>query len=159
MNIELDPSSSFETPLKKYYHPKMMRVATFLGGPLVTGYFIAENYKAFKQPGKAGLSWFYSIMFCVVLLVVIVLISRLRIGGNNGDSFKYVIPLLYSWGAYGLINYLQGGLIEEHVNAGGESYGWGRAILVSIIGLVVFMIVICSVLIVLSNIFPTLLPD
>jgi hypothetical protein len=38
-----------EKPMQKIYNTKAIIIGTFLGGPLVAGYFIAENFKAFNE--------------------------------------------------------------------------------------------------------------
>lgn len=47
---------------KKIYKDKAIWVGTFLGGPLVAGYFIAENFKVFGEYGKAKKTWIYAIL-------------------------------------------------------------------------------------------------
>lgn len=140
-------------PARKVYTPKMIRVATFLGGPLIAGYLIAENYNIFDDSRKEKMTWVYTVGFLMVLVAVIIFIPF----GNN--SPKYIIPLLYSWACYSLVQYLQGRSIDGHIKAGGVAHGWGRVILISLIGAVVTAAILIGVLYVALTINPNLLPD
>jgi hypothetical protein len=41
----------------KLYKDKAIWIGTFIGGPLVAGYLIAENYKKLGQDKNASKSW------------------------------------------------------------------------------------------------------
>ena len=53
-----------------------------------------------------------------------------------------VIPIIYSWITYYIVQAYQGSQIESHIQSGGELFGWGRVIVVGLIGTVVTFAVI-----------------
>ncbi|HEY2722089.1 MAG TPA: hypothetical protein VGI82_10215, partial [Chitinophagaceae bacterium] len=59
-----------EKPANKLYSENAIRVGTFLGGPLVAGYLIADNYKQLGQMEKVRTTWILSIFATVVIFVI-----------------------------------------------------------------------------------------
>jgi len=57
-----------------------------------------------------------------------------------------IIPLAYSFAAQTFVNFYQGPLINAHMQAGGRQFGWGRTVLVGVVGLLtVFLIVLIGI--------------
>jgi hypothetical protein len=114
-------------------------VGTFLGGPLVAGYLIAENFKSFSDPDQAKKTWIYAIIATIVIFGGIFLIP---------DTVKIpnqIIPLIYTGIAYYLVQHFQGQKITAYINAGGQIYSWWRTIGVGLIGLAITLIPIFGV--------------
>jgi len=44
-------------PSGKVYRDKTIYVGTFLGGPLVAGYLIAQNFKTFNEQDNIKKTW------------------------------------------------------------------------------------------------------
>lgn len=125
---------------KKIYKDKAIWVGTFLGGPLVAGYFIAENFKVFGEYGKAKKTWIYTVITTIIICGGIFLIpDHIKIPNQ-------IIPIIYTTIAAGLLNYFQGKNIELYIEAGGEVFNWGRIICVGLIGLMVTLIILFSVI-------------
>ncbi|MFN7494681.1 MAG: hypothetical protein ACK5RG_17300 [Cyclobacteriaceae bacterium] len=122
------------TPTNKIYKEKAIGVGTFLGGPLVAGYLIAENFKAFNETDKAKKTWIYTIVATVIIFSGIFLIP------DNVKIPNQIIPLIYTAIASYLTQYLQGQNILAHLNSGGQFFGWGRTIAVGLIGLVITIV-------------------
>lgn len=120
---------------QKVYKPQMIRIATFLGGPIVAGYLIAENYKAFGETHRVTPTW------VITIVVTAVIFGVAFFAPFPAGSPRIVIPLIYSLATFYLVNMLQGDKLTAHAQAGGEVYGWGRAILISLIGCVVTLAV------------------
>jgi len=119
---------------KKVYKDREIWVGTFIGGPLVAGYFIVENFKVFNEADKIKKTWIYTIIGTVIIFAGIFMIP---------DSIKIpnqIIPIIYTFIAYYIVQHLQGRKITEHINAGGQIYSWWRTIAVGIIGLVILII-------------------
>ena len=49
----MEETLAIKIPTQKIYKNRAIEIATFLGGPLVAGYLIAENFKAFNEPDKS----------------------------------------------------------------------------------------------------------
>jgi hypothetical protein len=125
---------------QKIYKIKTIQVATFVGGPLVAGYLMAENYKVFNEYGKAKMAWVYSIIATIVIFGGIFLVP---------DSVKIpriIIPLIYSWLTYLIVQQLQGAQIKTHFTAGGQAYTIWRALLIALIGTIITVAVIFGIL-------------
>lgn len=126
---------SASIPEGKVYRDKVIYQATFFGGPLVAGYMMASNFKVFSETEKAKWTWLFTIIFCVMLFSILIFLPD-----EIGKSPIFLIPLFYSLIAYYLAKYLQQAKIKAHLNAGGQKYSGWRALLISIIGLLVFVI-------------------
>jgi hypothetical protein len=126
--IEATPLSS--SPYK-IYKIKSIRIGTLLGGPLVTGYLMAVNFKAFNEPGNAKKAWTYSILSTILIFSACILIPL-------PDKFPNIlIPLAYTGIAEYIAKRYQGANIDAHINAGYQTYTLGRALWISMIGLAV----------------------
>lgn len=125
---ELEELFEQQITLKKIYKTNAIRVATFLGGPIVSGYLIAENFKALGQDRQARITWIVTALFTAVILAISLLVPGV-------DRVRMLMPLLYSFAAYYLVDYFQRDSIKDHLSEGGEEFGWGRVIVVSLIGL------------------------
>ncbi len=130
----MDKLKETTTPTDKIYKERAIWVGSFLGGPLIAGYFIAENYKALNDPENAKATWTYTIPITILIFSLALIIPKFE----NFPSL--LIPLTYSMGAYLFSKYYQGPGMEAHLESGGEEFGWARIIWISILGLVVTFI-------------------
>ena len=113
------------------YSATQIRLGTFLGGPLVAGYFIAENYKVFGEEGKARAAWIYAIAFTIALFGGIFAIpANVKVPG-------YIIPIIYCWITFYLVQHFQGKQIDALTNGGEGLFSWWRVVLIGLIGLAV----------------------
>ncbi len=128
-----------QIPTAKIYKDREIYVGTFLGGPLVAGYLIAENFKNFNEPDKARKTLIYSIIATIIIFGGIFLIP---------DTVKIpnqIIPLIYTGIAYLLVHRFQGKQITSHIDTGGQIYSWWRTIGVGLIGLAFTLIVVLGI--------------
>lgn len=132
---------------RKVYKDRAIWLGTFLGGPLAAGYLIAENFKTFNENEKATKTWILAILATIAIFGGVYLIPE------NVKIPNQLIPLIYTGIAYFLVQHFQGQNINDHINSGGEIFGWWRTILVSIIGLALTIIPII-VIVLLSNSSP-----
>ncbi len=135
----MDQSLAIQSSTEKIYKNNAIRVGTFLGGPLVAGYFIAENFKAFSEPENAKKTWIYTIVATIVIFGIAFSLP------SSNRSGEYLFPLIYAWIAYYLVQHYQGTNIDSHTKAGGQFYNWGRVILVAIIGLAITLVALFAV--------------
>jgi len=131
-----------EIPSQKIYKETPIRIATFLGGPLVAGYLIAQNYKAFNDPDKAKRTWLFTVIGTVVIFAAAFLLPI----PPNGS--RIIIPLIYSYITFFLVKQYQGNDIATHINGGGEVYSWWRALGISLIGLVITFVILFVIILV-----------
>jgi len=117
--------------MNKIYTDREIYVGTFLGGPLVAGYLIAENFKVFNEIGKAKKTWIYSIMGTILLIVGVSIIP------DDVKIPNFFIPFIYTAIACFFAEYFQRRNISAYISLGGKPFGWGRTILVSVIGLII----------------------
>ena len=129
-----------QIPTEKIYKEREIYIGTFLGGPLVAGYLIAENFKNFNEPEKAKKTWIYAVIATVVIFGGIFLIP---------DTVKIpnqIIPLVYTGIAYLLVHRFQDIQINSHIDSGGQIYSWWRTIAVGLIGLAITLIAVFGIL-------------
>lgn len=86
----MDQTINIQKPTKKIYKDRAISVGTFLGGPLVAGYFIAENFKVFGEYEKAKKTWIYTIIATVIIFGGIFLIP------DDVKVPNQIIPLVYT---------------------------------------------------------------
>lgn len=122
----------------KVYKERAIWVGTFLGGPLVAGYLIAENFKVFHQNDRVKKTWIYSIIATIVIFGVAFAIP------DNIKIPNQIIPLIYTLIAYQIVQIYQKAKITTHINSGGQFYSWGRTLLVGLIGLIITIIPIVA---------------
>ena len=129
-------------PESKIYKELYVRGATFLGGPMIAGYFIAENFKSLGQPEKVKPTWIITILATIVIFGSIFLIPGIQKVPN------FLIPFIYAGIAGFLVQRLQGEKIKTHIANGGQFYSAWRILLISLIGLAttigLFLVVIMS---------------
>ncbi len=122
----------------KIYKERAFWVGTFLGGPLVAGYFFSENFKVLGQPEKVKPTWIITIVATIVIFGGIFMIPE------HIHIPNQVIPLAYTAIAFGLFKKYQEEIATEHIEQGGLIYGWGRVIGIGIIGLLITIVPIIS---------------
>lgn len=130
----MEETLDIQTPTNKIYKDREIWVGTFLGGPLVAGYLIAENFKAFNETDKAKKTWIYAIIASVLVFGGAFLIP------DNIKIPNQIIPLIYTAIAYYLVQHFQGQNISAHLNSGGQLFSWWRTIVVGLIGLAITII-------------------
>ncbi|MDA6069855.1 hypothetical protein NJT12_09510 [Flavobacterium sp. AC] len=74
--LVIEKSVFEEIPTEKIYSEKAIRVGTFLGGPLVAGYFMAENFKVFGDYNKVRNTWIITILSTIVIFSLIFMIPE-----------------------------------------------------------------------------------
>jgi len=135
----MDHFQDNETTTQKIYKERAIWVGTFLGGPLVAGYLISENFKVFDQQEKARKAWIYSIIVTAIVFGGVFLIP------DNVKVPNQIIPLIYTFIAYQFVQIYQKAKITTHINAGGQVYSWWRTIGVALIGLLITVIIVFSI--------------
>ena len=116
---------------KRIYKDNKIWVGTYLGGPLVAGYLIAENFKSFNEINKAKKTWVFTIIGSTLIFIGVSQIP------DSANIPNYIIPLFYTAIAYGLAKYYQDKNISAYIALGGKPFGWWRTIIVSLIGFIV----------------------
>lgn len=139
-----EKSSFIEIPTQKIYKQRAISVGAFLGGPLVAGYFIAENFKAFEENEKAKKTWIIAIIVTVLVFGFAFLIP------DDVTIPNQIIPILYTGIAYYMTQHFQGEKIKEHIENGGVYFNWWRTIGVGFIGLFITILAAISIFILLD---------
>lgn len=125
-----------EIPDYKLYKDRAIYIATFLGGPMVAGYLIAENFKQLGELQKAKRTWLIAIVATVVIFGSILLIPALEQLPN------YIFPLTYTAIAYLLLLRFQFPQIEAHIAIGGQLYSGWRVFWIALIGGIVTIVAV-----------------
>ena len=124
-----------QKPLQKIYNDKAIWVGTFLGGPLVAGYLITENFKAFEESEKVSKTWTYAFIATIIIFGGISFIpDTVRIPNQ-------IIPIIYTAIVYYMVKHLQGAKINSHINAGGPIYSVWRAAGIGLIGTLITILI------------------
>lgn len=126
-------------PPFKIYKDRAIFIGSLIGGPLVAGYLIAENFRKFGDLKKAKVTWIIAIATIIVVSLALSLVPALeKIPG-------YVIPIAYSGSAQLLAKKYQNTDILSHVDQGGQVYSIWRAAAVGLIGLFILLVIIFGI--------------
>jgi hypothetical protein len=127
-------------PDYKLYNSRAVWIGTFLGGPLVAGYFAAENFKLLGQRSSARIAWIIAIIGTLLTFAAVSLVPAIA------SLPKYILPLAYTSLAQFLIQKFQGASLKKHIAEGGQLYSAWRAALIGLIGLVVLFAIFYAIL-------------
>jgi hypothetical protein len=126
-------------PVNKVYTDKAIGVGTFIGGPLVAGYLIAENFKVFGKVENAKWAWIFAIGTTILLFGALILIPSL-------EYFpRQIIPLTYTVIVYFLVQHYQVADITAHISRGGKSFNLWRTTGIGIIGAAITLALIFGI--------------
>lgn len=117
-----------EVPTKKIYTQRAILLGTYLAGPLAGAYLISENFKVFNDTDKARKTWILAILYLQLFGAIVLLTSP------SVPSLPFIVinGILFSF----FSTKYQGQNIAEHIVNGGETFGWWRLIIISLIGIV-----------------------
>jgi hypothetical protein len=126
-------------PEYKLYKDRPIYIATFLGGPLVAGYLIAENYKKLGEKQKVWKTWLFTALATILIFGFVFFIQ-------SPNSPSYLVPIFYSLITAYLVKWLQGDQIKLHQKNMGGFYSPWRAVVVALIGAVVTIAIAFAIL-------------
>lgn len=125
-----------KTTSSKLYSQRAIILATFIGGPLATGYLIRENYLSFNKPSQGRQALLISVIATVGLFAAMFMLPEAII-----DKIpSIVIPAIYTGIAYAVVEQLQGKLLDQHQQAGNEFYSRWKAAGVGLVSLIILSI-------------------
>lgn len=134
-----------DVPWFRIYQLRSVFIGTFIGGPLIAGYLVAENFKQLGEPGKMKNTWIIAISATVLLFAVIFLFP-------GSDKIPApVIPVAYSGIAQLLAEKYQGKEVRRHMEAGGRFYSSWRAVWIGLTGFLLMLAIILIILLVVNN--------
>ena len=128
-----------QKPTGKIYKDRAIYIGTFLGGPLVAGYFIAENFKVFGQDDSAKKTWGYTIIATIIIFGGLFLVPE------DVEIPNQIIPLIYTGICSYLVKHFQGQNIKEHINLGGNFFSLWRTIGIGFIGLALILMSVFAI--------------
>ena len=113
-----------ETKDVKFYETGAIAGATFLGGPLVAGYLIAENYKALNEKIAARNSLILGIVTTIILFGSLLFVPDYLIDKIPNQ----IIPLIYTGAVWGIVHWKQGDVLKTHKENGHNFYSHWRSL-------------------------------
>lgn len=106
-------------------------LASFLGSPLAGGWVIAANFRRAGDRGRAKWALLWGLLTTVFLVTVAILLPR------SMPRSWLVVPGVVCM--YHLARLRQGDIINRHVEAGGATESWLKAIGIGVLGMVVLL--------------------
>lgn len=106
-----------------FYSANAIQLATFLGGPLIGGYLIRENYRTLgeEQKGKQALWW-------GMVATILVFGGLLALPSTISDRIpNYVLPALFAGVIRWIVEVKQGDVLREHKEENRKFYSNWRA--------------------------------
>ena len=120
-----------QVPDYKLHKRGTITICTFLSGPLVAGYLIAENFYQLNERRKAIKTWIFTISGIIILFCCFIFIRALDNVPNIVFAISYTV--LASW----FVQRYQDAKINLHKERGGQFFSVWRAVLASVISLAV----------------------
>jgi len=127
-----------ETLKNKIFKESQLWLVSYLGGPLGASYLLAHNFKIFGEHKKAKITWTISIIFTIFWSIFLMFMPE-TVMEKIPDL---LIPLIHSGAYYGIMHHYQSKKINDYINAGGIFQGWGKTILISLIGCAILLFII-----------------
>jgi len=134
-------------PLNKLYKENSIWLGSFLGGPLVAGYIIAENYKNMGQIKNVKPTWIITIVATIVIFGIIFFVPALE------NLPNMTMPIIYIVIANFLFQTYQGKQVKAHIENGGQIHSMWRVALIGIIGLITTLAIIFGILLITDSEF------
>jgi hypothetical protein len=125
-----------DIPPYKVFNPASIWIGTFMGGPLIAGYIIANNFKAFKDTQKVISTWIITVIFLIFFLIVIFSFPW------HPLNFYFFFPIFYTSVAWTLMLFFQKENIDKHIGKGGKIHSYWRSAGIGIIGLFIIQFLI-----------------
>lgn len=131
----------------KLYTPNAIRLATFLGGPLIAGYLIRENYLALQEEKKAKQALILGIVSTVVFFGVLFLVPTTVIDRIPNFIFPLLFTGIVSW----IVEVKQGDILRKHQEENNVFYSIWRAVGLALISALLLFASIFILVFVLFN--------
>jgi hypothetical protein len=125
-------------PSFEIYKNTLITIGTLIGGPLAAAYFIASNFKKFDEDNKVMPTWICGILAYIVFITTTIYFYDVQIIGG-------IVLLINAIAANYTVFKLQLDHIDEHTNAGGDTYDWMRTIGISVLFLGLSILVIYTI--------------
>jgi hypothetical protein len=136
LNIAMEENLIIAVPDFKLYNSTSVYIGTFFGGPLVAGYFAAENLKKLGKPVQARNAWAVAVAMTIIVFAAAIYIPGL-------DKMPpLIIPLIYTAIAQFFMTKYQGQAIKAHISQGGKFYTPWRSLWIGLIGAVILIAIV-----------------
>lgn len=139
----MNDETSLENQSKGVYNAQKIWVGTIIGGPLVAGYMISENFKTLGERGKVINTWLITIAAFIIIFAASFTLNLDRIPNQ-------IIPLIYTGIAFIFVRLFQDEKINAHIKTNGRVFGWGRTICITIVGLLITIIMLIPVVLLMG---------
>lgn len=102
-------------------------IGAFLGGPLAVGYLVANNFKVLGESEKTKPSLLIAVLSTIFFIVIAI---ALNIPAGLLGFFCVGV-------SFAIFQYYQKIKVETFIQAGGQVFGWGRVVGISLLSLLI----------------------
>lgn len=135
-------SDEFFRAESKIYTKKSIGLATFFGGPIVTGYMVSENFKSFGEQEKARAAMINGLFGTAVFFSALLAIPEKYMELIPTSLSNSLFPALYTMIGVWWMEKVQGNNIKQHIEQGGGTYSRWKASGIGLIGMVITLVFI-----------------
>ncbi len=125
-----------ETKNLKFYSQKSIGLATFIGGPLASGYLIRENYLSLNKPDEGKKALFIGIIATIVIFGGIFMLPEAIIDKLPNQ----LLPLIYTGIIYLIVEKIHGTVLNQHKENENEFFSGWKAAGIGFISLIILAI-------------------
>lgn len=113
----------------RLYSAIAILISTFLGGPLVAGYMIGENFKSLHKPTAGRNSLIIGIVSTITMILLLWVLPDNIVDKISPSS----IPTAYATMAFMIINQTQGKILKLHKKNGNAFFSVWRVFTISLL--------------------------
>ncbi|MGB7784581.1 MAG: hypothetical protein WBL27_00640 [Salinimicrobium sp.] len=133
MNTTTPPEDNPTKDLK-FYSAGSIHRGTFLGGPIIAGYLISENYKALEKYREAKIALCLGISVTIALFAFLFLLPE-----SLMEKFpNFLLPLIYTGITALIVERTMGRMLFKHKEHNNSFYSVWRVVGISVIPLLIF---------------------
>ena len=126
----------------KIFTKKSIGVATLFGGPIVTGYMISENFKAFDEREKGKQALINGAIGTALYFSALMAIPEKYMALLPNSVADSIFPVLYTLIGVWWMEKVQGQQIKKHLEDGVGTYSGWKAAGIGFIGMIITLVFI-----------------
>ena len=124
----------------KLYSKTAIGIATFIGGPLASGYLIRENFINLNENNKGNNALIIGAISTLVIFIGIFLIPEKIVDKIPNQ----IIPLIYTGLVYIILEKYQGKILNLHKELNNKFYSIWKAVFIGVLSLIIILVGIFS---------------
>ena len=125
---------------KKFFSQRAITIATYFGGPLAAGILVKKNYETLGKADHAQKALLIGIVSTLLLIAGILSLPQKVVDAVPSA----LIPGIYTLIIYLVVEHLQGEVLKQHKESGGEFYSGRKAAKIGLVSMLILLATIAA---------------